>query len=118
MPVIKTLPLEIGSGTIAAGTTSDFHGADVSEYVSLGIDFEFTTSATSGNVYLKIYGCNDEQYSTNTKFNIITYQFDLLSTSQHFSVKCLEFRNLAVSVVNDTNASITYSIKMVGVRLT
>ena len=118
MPVIKTLPLEIGSGTIAAGVTSDYHGADVSEYVTIGIDFNFTTSATSGNVYLKIYGCNDDQYSTNQKFNIITYQFDLLSTSQHFAIRSLEFRNLAVSVVNNTDASITYTIKMVGVRLT
>lgn len=118
MPVIKTLPLEIGSGTLSASTTSSFHGTDVSDYITVGIDFEFSTAATEGEVYLKIYGCNDYQYSTNTKFNIITYKFDLLSTSQHFAVKCLEFRNLAVSVVNNTNALITYSIKMVGVRLT
>jgi len=118
MPVIKTLPLEIGSGTISDGVTSSFHGADVSEYVTVGIDFSFSTAATSGDVYFKIYGCNDSNYDTNDKFNIITYKFDLYSTSQHFAIKCLEFRNLAVSIVNNTNASITYTVNMVGVRLT
>ncbi len=120
MPVIKTIPLNLATGvSVPSLDESGFYGIDVADYVSVGLSFNMTIdSAASGKVFLRVYGCNNADYSTNQKFNILTYQFDSVLDSGHFALRCLEFRNLAIKVVNTTNVALSFGSSVIGVRLT
>ena len=120
MPVIKTIPLALASGvTVGIDVTSSYYGIDIADYVALGLDFSYTLGAgATGKVYLKVYGCNDSAYSTNTKFHILTYEYDVSETNGHISLRCMEFRNMAIKVINNTNSPIVFTSSIIGVRLT
>lgn len=119
MPIIKTTPLTIATSvSLASSATSGYYGIDVSDYFSVGLDYAMTiNSSATGTVYLKIYGCNDSSYSSNTKFHIMTMAFSPTEPNAHISLKCLEYRNLAIKVVNGSNYSLTFGASIVGVRL-
>ena len=116
MAIVKSGPLTIGSGSVASGDSSTCHGLDVSTYASVGIDVQISTGATSGSVYVKIYGLNSTDYSGN-KFEIITYEMTLSNRYQHFSIPTLDFLHLCVSIVNATDASVDYTIDVVGAKV-
>ncbi len=120
MPVIKTIPLNLATGvSVSTMDESSFHGIDVADYVSVGLSFAVTINgAATGSVFLKVYGCNDHHYSTNQKFHLLTYQFTNPDMNGHFALRCLEFRNIVIKVVNATNASLTFNSSIIGVRLT
>lgn len=119
MPVIKTIPLALTSNiSVLAGATSTFYGIDVADYISAGLSFSLIINAAAvGDIFLKVYGCNDALYSINTKFDIVTIPLSALNSNSHISLRCLEFRNLAIKVVNGTNYSLVFSSTLVGVRL-
>lgn len=119
MPVIKTIPLSVASNVSLLSTaTSNYYGIDVSEYVSAGLSFNITiNSAATGDIFLKVYGCNDANYSTNVKFDIVTIPMSSSNIQTHVSLRCLEFRNLVINVVNGTGYSLVFSASLIGVRL-
>ncbi len=120
MPVIKTIPLNLATGiNVNTMEESSFYGMDVADYVSVGLSFDTTIDvAATGSVFLKVYGCNNHHYSTNKKFHLLTYQFINPDMNGHFALRCLEFRNIVIKVVNATNASLSFNSTIIGVRLT
>lgn len=120
MPVIKTLPLAVLSSiTVASNATSAHYGINVSDYIACGLAFRYTiNSAAIGTVYLKIYGCNDANYSTNEKYNILSLSYNPQQlTNDYISIRLMEYRHLTLQMVNATNAAFVANAEMIGVRL-
>ena len=119
MPVIKTLPLTVANSiSVGIGATSAYYGVDVADYISAGLSLDVIINPiASGTLYLKLYGCNDNNYSTNQKFDIFTVPLTAANPRTHISLRCLEFRNMVLRVVNSTTYSLTFSASLVGVRL-
>ena len=119
MALIKTMELDLmDSVTLASGATSNHYGIDVASYYNIGLNFNYTIGVgAEGNTFLKLYSCNNSDYSTNTKYHLMTIQFTPSELAKHFSIPCLDFRNFAIKVVNDTDSSITCNATIVGARV-
>ena len=119
MALIKTMELNLMEGvSLAAGNTSNHYGIDVSSYYNIGLNFNYTIGAgATGTTYLKLYACNNSDYSTNTKYHLMTLSFTPSELAKHFSIPCLDFRNFAIKVVNNTDSSITANATIVGARV-
>lgn len=120
MPVIKTLPLTVmDEVTVATNATSSHYGINVSDYIACGLAFRYTINpAAIGTVYLKVYGCNDGDYSTNEKYHILTLSYNPQQlTNDYISIRLMEYRHLTLQIVNATNAALVASSEMIGVRL-
>jgi hypothetical protein len=47
----------------------------------------------------------------------MTLALDVSETAKHLSIPCLDFRNFAIKVINDTSASITANATIIGARV-
>lgn len=119
MALIKTPELDLMTGVaISSSDDSNFFGMDIASYYNIGLNFNYSIGGgATGGTYLKLYACNDSNYSTNQKYHLMTLEFTPSETAKHLSVPCLDFRNIAVKVVNDTNSPITANATIVGARV-